>query len=554
MATRSSHDLAHMPDVDPNPDVKANAETTIPTTTPTDQPAPGGTRYASAPRRAHGTGTRGENLSRQSPQFEGRFGRMFRTLPGAAHHESDLRKLADAMTAQADASPTPETEVDDEENTGISAGYTYVGQFIDHDLTFDPASSLQRQNDPDGLTDYRTPRFDLDCLYGRGPDDQPYLYANDGVHMLLGRAVTGSPHDPNSHDVPRNTPNDGEPARGLLGDPRNDENLIVSQLQSTMLRFHNCVVDYLTEQRGGNLPPFEVAQRAVRYHYQWMILHDFLPTIIGIDTVASILPPQHDAQNGTAPIKPRLHYYTWRQEPYIPVEFSVAAYRFGHSMVRPIYRLNTTLPDRIPIFGDQEDKSLVGFRRFPDGHAVDWNLFFKIDANPPSLGPDRVQPAYKIDTSLVNPLAHLPASVVKTNQSLPYRNLVRGLRMSLPSGQAVARAMRVPVILDRDLKVGKATEADNGKNRSLTDVSSHFAGNAPLWYYILAEAQQAFQDNSTPLRLGPVGGRIVGEVFVGLMYGDPHSYMRIDPDWHPFDRWMEKGVFGMAQLIKAARG
>ena len=119
---------------------------------------------------------RGLNLSRRSSQFEGRFGRMFRTLPAAQFDEQMLRKLADAMSAEAEDAPTPETEADDEENPAISAGYTYLGQFIDHDLTFDPASSLERQNDPDGLVDYRTPRFDLDCVYGRGPDDQPYLY------------------------------------------------------------------------------------------------------------------------------------------------------------------------------------------------------------------------------------------------------------------------------------------------------------------------------------------------------------------------------------------
>src|SRR5207253_4018255 len=115
-------------------------------------------------------------------------------------------------------------------------GYTYLGQFIDHDLTFDPVSSLQRQNDPDGLVDFRTPRFDLDCVYGRGPDDQPYLYRNDGLHMLLGEPLTGNEDDPGARMVPRNKPEAGDPVRALLGDPRNDENVIVSQLQSAMIR------------------------------------------------------------------------------------------------------------------------------------------------------------------------------------------------------------------------------------------------------------------------------------------------------------------------------
>src|SRR4030081_3537807 len=112
---------------------------------------------------------------------------MVRTLSKAQFSDDDLKLRAVAMTAQAEPKPTPETEKDDEENQGISAGYTYLGQFVDHDLTFDPASSLQKQNDPNALEDFRTPRFDLDCVYGRGPDDQPFLYEDDGLHMLLGR-------------------------------------------------------------------------------------------------------------------------------------------------------------------------------------------------------------------------------------------------------------------------------------------------------------------------------------------------------------------------------
>src|SRR5207237_5511804 len=141
------------------------------------------------------------------------------------------KKLADHMVADAEAEPTPEEKADDEENTGghpkdptVSAGYTYFGQFIDHDLTFDPASSLQRQNDPDALVDFRTPRFDLDSVYGRGPSDQPYLYRDDGLHMLLGDRLTGNTADTKARGLPRSRPEGTEPARALIGDPRNDEN------------------------------------------------------------------------------------------------------------------------------------------------------------------------------------------------------------------------------------------------------------------------------------------------------------------------------------------
>ena len=150
----------------------------------------------------HG-GVRGSDYAPRSVSFEGRFGRMFRWLRPGTFSQAALLALAAKMVAPPEAEPTPETEVDDEENQGIPAGYTYLGQFIDHDLTFDPASSLMKQNDPDALVDFRNPQFDLDNVYGRGPDDQPYLYEDDGRHFQLGRALTGNPSDPHTRDVPR---------------------------------------------------------------------------------------------------------------------------------------------------------------------------------------------------------------------------------------------------------------------------------------------------------------------------------------------------------------
>ena len=505
---------------------------------------------AGVPPRVHGL-VRGLEEVPSSPQFEGRFGRMFRTLPAAKFSEKALKDLATAMVAELEDPPTPETKVDGEENTAISAGFTYLGQFIDHDLTFDPSSSLQKQNDPNALVDFRTPRFDLDCVYGRGPDDQPYLYRADGIRLLQGRQLTGHPQDPKTRDVPRNNPADGEPKRALIGDPRNDENVIVSQLHAAMLRFHNRMADLHPNA------PFARVQRLVRFHYQWVVLNDFLPTIIGKETLESIL-PHLKKKTDVLRDKPDLRFYTFRNNPFIPVEFSVAAYRFGHSMVRPIYRLNTTLPDRQVIFSlDAQVDNLVGFREFPSNWAIDWSLYFDFGNNPPKVGKNRLQPAYKIDSSLVNPLGQLPPSIAATVPSLAERNLVRGLRMGLPSGQDVARKMGIPVIPDKKLLVGKAAkeegEGDDEENTPLTEISDEFAGKAPLWYYILAEAQQVFKgDNKTPIKLGPVGGRIVGEVFVGLMLGDRHSFLSQEPLFTPAKELTQDGKFGMAELIKQA--
>jgi len=507
--------------------------------------------------RSHGQ-VRGADFPRQSLLFQGRFGRSFRTLPPARFSESALIALGKAMVAEHEPKPTPETEVDDEENQGISAGYTYLGQFIDHDLTFDPVSSLQKQDDPDALVDYRTPRFDLDNVYGRGPDDQPYMYDDTGRRFRLGRVLTGNPSDPSTRDLPRHRSETNEKtrARAVIGDPRNDENVIVSQLQATMLRFHNKLTD-----RNKDLS-FPELQQLVRWHYQWVVLRDFLPTIVGDDMVFSVLPHLKSGK----PIsedKPQLRFYHAKEEAFIPIEFSVAAYRFGHSMVRPIYRLNTTLgknpaPKSDPVNGRQfvfdptdDNRSLNGFREFPSNWAIEWRLFFDMGDRPPQLGVTRLQRAYKIDTSLVNPLGRLPKQVASDERSLAARNLLRGLRMSLPSGQDVARALQIVPLPDDKLVVGKANEDGQKTNKSITDlptVGREFEGNAPLWYYVLAEAQQQFKNNATPIRLGPVGGRIVTETFIGLMLADSHSFLSQEPTWTP----NRKRSFGMADLISLA--
>jgi hypothetical protein len=280
--------------------------------------------------KGHGGIERGLNSSPRSRRFEGRFGRLFRSLPPASFGDGDaaLLKLATAMTAKPEPDVSREEEIDDEENFGIPAGYTYFGQFVDHDITFDPLSSLVKANDPDGLTDFRTPALDLDNLYGRGPDDQPYMYESDGRRFRLGdRLLTGGdPARPLTHDLPRFH------ERALIGDKRNDENVIVSQLQGLFLRFHN----FLAANTAGS---FADVQRLVRWHYQWLVLFDYLPRLIGRDRVEALLPHLKSGKT-IYDDRPQLHFYHWRDQPFMPIEFSGAAYRFGHSMVRPVYRLS----------------------------------------------------------------------------------------------------------------------------------------------------------------------------------------------------------------------
>jgi hypothetical protein len=495
-------------------------------------------------------------------------GRFIRLLP--EDHDpvdwDDLKKLAKKMTSAQEPTPTPETEPDPEEDTEITAAYTYLGQFVDHDLTFDPTSRLREAlNDRqlEALADFRTPRFDLDNLYGRGPDDQPYMYAEDGIRMLLGEPMSGNPFDPDARQIPR-----GPSGRALIGDPRNDENRIVAQLHAVFLRFHNQVADYLArpEHLGKNVS-FEEVRQQVRWHYQWMLVTDFLPTVVNDQTFRSVFA---DFRNPT----PRLPGFQNGLR-LMPVEFSVAAFRFGHSMIRPQYRLNTTV-ERRPIFLPKDHDSvhvddaadLGGFRPIPSDWAIDWQFFIDLEhgatlaATAPLFDPivRRPQRAYKIDTSLASPLRRLPTRIATHPSRLARRNLERGATFRLPSGQAVARALGEKVIPDKDLVIGKATE--EGEKMPLTRIADSFADRAPLWAYILSEAQVSSWDKAgsgvslddIPIKLGPVGGRIVAGVFAALLRGDPTSYLNEGAPFTPITDFTRDGTFGLPELINVALG
>jgi hypothetical protein len=484
--------------------------------------------------------------TRTSPAFEGAFGRMFR-LPRAAQfgdgEEESLENLA-ALGKTMAAAPDPPKDGKDEEESGIPALYTYLGQFIDHDLTFDPASSLQKQNDPDALVDYRTPAFDLDCIYGRGPADQPYLYDGDQL-FLLGDPLRGG-SDPDARDLPRNNAN---PRRALIGDPRNDENSIVSQLQGLFLRFHNRMV---AENPGRT---FAEIQQLVRFHYQYVILNDFLPRIVHSSVLDGL-------KSGGRYDRDKLEFFRWKNDPFMPVEFSVAAYRFGHSMVRPGYRLNNEV--LLPIVAPEGRDSLTGFGAMSEGHGIDWGRFIDVDVRKYDGSDDdnkrRLQFGYRIDTSLVDPLAALPPSIVPIGPgSLAERNLIRGWRLGLPSGQSVAEAMGIVPLRDEEILIGQAVDEPEKPLGDMTNQPKVFAKNCPLWTYILAEAMQHKEDVEIPVeeevlvktpRLGPVGGRIVAEVFLGLMFEDRHSMLSIEPEWKPD----EDGKYRLKNFVSYAVG
>lgn len=485
--------------------------------------------------------------------MEGRFTRLFPDLPAARFEHADLVELAREMTAPPE-NPVSQTGADPEENPTIPAAYTYLAQFADHDLTFDPTSSLRKsltRAQLQALVDFRTPRFDLDNLYGRGPDDQPYMYQEDGIHMLLGEPMSGDPFDPGARQIPR-----GPNGRALIGDPRDDENRIVAQLHAIFLRFHNKIADL-----GGKHVSFVEVRQQVCWHYQWILVDDFLRKIVEKQTYDSVFPNPYSP----VPTIPRLREGNLE---LMPVEFSVAAYRFGHSMIRPRYRLNTTIERPIFSADPSATADLGGLRPIPSDWAIDWQFFIDLDhgTGPASPGPPsgpvmrRPQLSYKIDTSLVNPLGRMPAQIATDPSSLALRDLERAVTFQLPSGQRVAKALGIPVIRDEDLKIGKAVAGS--PKTPITQVAPGFTDNAPLWTYILSEAQVTSWKNADPgqarddipIRLGPLGGLLVAEVFASLLRGDPTSYLHAERTFKPIAAFTHNGTFGLAELINVALG
>lgn len=538
--------------------------------------------------KGHGTELRGANRVYGSSIEEGRFGRLFRWLMPADFTEDALRDLSDTMVqgefnkireerkkakkTATDLEPTLDKPIDEpeeeDENPTVPAGYTYLGQFIDHDITFDPISSLAAASDPDALHNFRTPRLDLDSMYGMGPSHQPYMY--DDFKLLLGdeKAPPGGATRPDLHR------NNASVRRALTGDKRNDENTIVSQLHSVFIRFHNAVVDRLLKEKFPNSRLFAEAQRIVRWHYQWVVLHDYVPAIVGEHLAKAVLNEDSD--------KPDLRLYKPRSgAPFMPIEFSVAAFRFGHSMVRPSYALNTVVPgdnitqvrnrdggtdsfSRIPVFSFDSNNPLAnlnGFREVPDCWGIDWTFFFDFGGPKPKPGQAQIpQPSYRMDTLLVDPLADLPEFVKEINphlRSLAFRNLMRGWRLGLPSGQDVARLIdtKHPPLTDTQLFDTPDRQAVYNKHREV------LYDQAPLWYYILKEAEHTRRDKAKdPAKkdgkalgghhLGIVGGRIVAEVLVGLVYHDHYSYMHLHPGWKP--ELSADGHFSMVDIINFA--
>jgi hypothetical protein len=406
----------------------------------------------------------------------GRYERLFPELPALAGEE-------DALLALGAAGGICDGGESGDDAAETAAGWPLFGQFIAHDITADRSPLTHRAELADAVN-FRSPRIDLEALYGSGQIGSPFLYRReDPAQLLLGRNDRGE-----EDDLPRN-------AEGiaLVGDPRNDTHIVVSQLHVAMIKVHNRLVELA---RGRGVPGaevFETARRETVWHYQWVIVNDYLPRLVGAELVQSVL------DHG-----PR--FYRPDGAPRIPFEFADAAFRYGHSQVRDSLALNSA-SGPLRLFPD-----LIGFRPVPAERVIEWNRLFDVNGLPPA------QRAKLIDGRLARSLIQLPAAItgdvdLDAYHSLAGRDLERGHAYGLPSGEAVARAMgETPVAAD-----------------PLGLRAAGWSGETPLWLYFLAESASCGRGE----QLGSSGGRIVAEVLIGILDADPESYRASDPGWSP---------------------
>ena len=445
-----------------------------------------------------------------APPF--RFSRLGPKGTGKQLAEANRRKIAEAMTEG------------DQANGTIGAGFTYLGQFIDHDLTFDKTALMEGVDiDPATLEQGRSPSLDLDCLYGLGPQDPGSAkFYSDDRHLKVGSA-DGSPSP--GFDLPRiGTGNAANKRKALIPDKRNDENLAVAQTHLALIRFHNRVVDKLP----ASVPAaqrFAEARKIVTKHYQWMIRTDYLPKICQPTVVTDVFSNGRKAfEVGADPMS----------TPTMPIEFAVAAFRLGHAMVRADYKWNANFP--FATLDDLFDFSglsgnLGGGQRLPSIWIIDWRRFYNFGVagrDDLKVPPAELNKAKRIDTKLVDPLARLRIDTTEARKNLAFRNLLRANMLKLATGQQMAAFLRSKGVAAQTLTKAQIRDGKNGAELDAltTTQRNGLLVNTPLWFYLLREAELSQG------RLMRVGARIVAETFHRAMEGSTHSIVR-DNAWRP---------------------
>jgi Animal haem peroxidase len=410
----------------------------------------------------------------------------------------------------------------DQNVRNMTAGTTFVGQFLDHDITFDNTSRLGVVAEPTQTPNLRDPRLDLDSVYGGGPSVSPQLY--NSTDRAKFRVESGGLFE----DLPRNPD-----MTAIIPDLREDENLIIAGLHAAFLLAHNRTVDLW---RANGLPgdPWSGARQTMMHHWQWIVVNEFLPQIVGRALVDDVL------RNGR-------RWYRF-SNPTMPVEFQTGSYRFGHSLIRPSYSANQAGdPGGSPATGAP---AFVTFIFDPAGEGqtdpvdlrggararrrfIGWQSFFDFGGDQTQ----HVRPNKLIDTNISSPLFRLPIAAIPNRNAptaLPQRTLLRHLTWSMPSGQRIAASTGSPVL-------------GSDHFPELRQYGLGLEASTPLWYYTLREATVV--NNGT--RLGPVGGRIVAETIIGLLQLDTSSYL--NTGFRPSLPSQTPGTFTMTDLLRWAR-
>jgi hypothetical protein len=456
-----------------------------------------------------------------APPF--RFSRLGPNGVGKQLGDPLRKKIANAMTAGGGGA------------SGVPAGFTYLGQFVDHDLTFDKTTVMLGQNvSPAQLLQGRSPSLDLDSLYGAGPQDpaSAKFYKADGVHLKVGKTVAAGDPAMNGFDLPRGEGTTNKAKRkAVIPDFRNDENLVVAQTHLAMIRFHNRIVDSLP----ASPTRFAQARELAIKHYQWMIRHDYLPRICAAGVLNDVFNNGRKAfEVGANPT----------DVPTMPIEFSVAAFRLGHAMIRRAYNWNKRFDngsgtlDWLFIFS-ATGGDLGGELKLASNWIADFRRLYDFkEAGRADLAvpASKFNRAMRIDTTLVNPLKNLPTGAFGGPQvpfddpraNLAFRNLTRARMVRLATGQQMARFLKNKGV---NLTALTKTQIKNGNNGATLDALTQNQRQAmlkdtPLWFYILREAEL---NNG---KLKGVGGRIVAETFHRAMQGSSASIVR-DLTWRP---------------------
>jgi hypothetical protein len=447
-----------------------------------------------------------------------RFSRMGPNGSGRQLNELNREKIGHAMASGGGG------------GSQIPAGFTYLGQFTDHDLTFDKTNVMLGQHvSPAQLLQARSPSIDLDSLYGAGPTDpgSTMFYEADGLHLKMGRtAAADGIVAKDGFDLPRGAGTSTAAKRkAVIPDPRNDENLAVAQTHLAFIRFHNRVVDTLPS----SVPAaqrFATARELVTNHFQWLLRTDLLPRICAPAVVNDVFSNGRKAfEVGAIPT----------DVPTMPIEFSIAAYRLGHSMIRQAYNWNKIFDDGSGLLEllftfSGGSGNLGGGKRLPSTWIADFRRLY--DFNEAGRA-DLVVPvnkfnrAMRIDTKLSKALEDLPG--FPANQAnLAFRNLTRAKMVRLATGQQMASFLKSKGVNVTTLT--KAQIRDGNGGVTLDDLSdtqrTGLLKDTPLWFYVLREAEL------NQGRLKGVGARIVAETFHRAIEGSQTSIVR-DPTWRP---------------------